>query len=76
MTFDHLVNEFTRLPPLGTPAAAMTERDKVAIGLALGMPYSIYVEGTRVHLKIDCLFEIADRGDGGYIVARTLLKAT
>lgn len=51
-------------------AAELTDRDKVAIAIAAGVPTRTYM-GDNLRLTVETLqpIGIADRGDGGYIVA-------
>lgn len=66
---DRITREFTRLPPKGTPAAELTNRDKLALAIAAGVPYELVFEGLAVTLRSRVPFSITDRGDGGWDVA-------
>lgn len=66
---DQAIREFTRLPRPGTPAAELTDRDKVALALAAGARFRTRMEGTMLHLDILDLVGVVDRGDGTWIVA-------
>lgn len=63
------MQQFTELPRRGTPAAELTDRDKVALAIAAGVPAQTSMEGTRLTMKVLRRIGVADRGDGGYIVA-------
>lgn len=65
---EDILRQLTRLPRPGKPAAELTDRDKVAIGLALGLPYTTRMEGGRFTVTLAQPIGVADRGDGGYIV--------
>lgn len=56
------------LPRKGTPAAELTERDKLALCVAAGAPVERVLgpEGVILRTRVPC--GVADRGDGGYIV--------
>lgn len=69
---DVLRERMTRLPRPGTPVAELTERDKLAIAFHVGVPCSLAQDGTTVTLKTDVPCSVADRGDGGYIVAQSV----
>lgn len=60
---------FTMLPRKGTPAAELTERDRLALAIAAGAPTEAVMDGTRLTLRTTVPIGVADRGDGGYIVA-------
>ncbi len=62
------LRHFTNLPPWGTPAAELTDRDKVALALAAGAPYKTSMSDGRLTVTTGPV-GITDRGDGGYIVA-------
>lgn len=60
---------FTRLPRKGTPAADLTDRDRLALAIASGAPTEAVMEGTKLSIRTTVPVGVADRGDGGYIVA-------
>ncbi len=66
---DHAIEYFTALPRAGTPAAELTDRDKIAIAMAAGVPCVTEIFGCKLTIRSKVPFAIADRGDGGYIVA-------
>jgi hypothetical protein len=41
-----VLKQITALPAPGTKAAQLTERDKVALAIAAGVPYRIEIDGT------------------------------
>lgn len=67
-TFEKIRAEMHRLPAPGTPADQLTERDKVAIASAAGVPCELVVEGHQAVFRTTEPVTIVDRGDGGYIV--------
>lgn len=70
---DDIYREFTRLPPKGTPAAELTDRDKVALAIAAGVDVVSEMETTHgrhmLRLRTVQPVGIADSGDGRYIIA-------
>jgi hypothetical protein len=70
MTIDDIVAEFIRLPAPGTPAADLTDRDRVALAHAAGVPCELVVEGLQATFRTKVPVGVADRGDGGYLVYR------
>ena len=56
-------------PRRGTPAAELTDRDKLALAIAAGVPVQTSMEGMQLTVKALRSIGVADRGDGGYIVA-------
>lgn len=60
--------QFTTPPPRGRPAAELTERDKVALAIAAGVPVETVMVGTTLTVRTLRDVGFADRGDGGYIV--------
>lgn len=68
--YQQAMQQFPELPRRGTPAAELTDREKVAIAIAAGVPTRTYM-GDNLRLTVETLqpIGIADRGDGGYIVA-------
>lgn len=61
---------FSTPPRKGTPAADLTDFERVALCLAAGAPYRIDREPSgmvKITTAVPC--GIADRGDGGWIVA-------
>lgn len=67
---DEAIDEVLRMPAIGTPAARLTDRDKVAIAIAAGCRFETRVEGGRFHVDVTEPFGIHDDGRGGYIVGR------
>lgn len=63
------MRQFTALPLKGVPAADLTERDKLALCIAAGAPTETMMEGCTMTVRTTVPCGIADRGDGGYIVA-------
>lgn len=66
---EQYMRQFTELPKHGTPAAELTDRDKLALALAAGIPTEWIEEGGKLTLRSTVPFGVTDRGDGGYIVA-------
>ena len=66
---EQMLRQVTALPRRGTPAAELTERDKLALALAAGAPWASEMNGTRLTFRTTVPVGVADRGDGGYIVA-------
>jgi len=67
--YQQAMQQFTELPRRGTPAAELTDRDKVALAIAAGVPVQTTMEGMQLTMKPLQRIGVADRGDGGYIVA-------
>lgn len=65
---DQARRQFTRLPLQGTPAAELTDRDKLALAIAAGVPTRFEMHGTMLTLHSVPL-ATADRPGGGYLVA-------
>lgn len=59
---------FTLLPRKGTPAAELTDRDRMALAIAAGAPTEVVMDGTKLTIRTTVPVGVADRGDGGYIV--------
>lgn len=60
------------LPPPGTPARQLTDQQQYAVAVLGGCPYEVAFEGPdgcSARLRTTRPVGIADRGDGGYIVA-------
>lgn len=70
---EEIIRHLTAPPRAGTPAAQLTERECVAICLAAGLPFDVRRDGNMLIVDILEPIGIADRGDGGYVIAR--LKA-
>jgi hypothetical protein len=66
---ENLLRQFTALPRRGTPVAELTDRDKVALANAAGVPCEMVFEGGYAHMRTKVLVGFVDRGDGGYIIA-------
>lgn len=64
-----LCRQFTDLPRKGTPAADLTERDKLALAIAAGAPTEMVMDGTMMTVRTLAPCAVTDRGDGGYLVA-------
>jgi hypothetical protein len=64
-----VVRRFTCLPRKGTPAANLTKGEKLALCIAAGAPTETVIEGGFLAVRTTVPCGIADRGDGGYIVA-------
>lgn len=64
-----IYRSIVELPPKGKPAADLTEREKLAVCIAAGAPTTTSVEGGFLAVKTAVPCGVADRGDGGYIVA-------
>lgn len=60
---------FTRLPLKGTPAADLTDRDRLALAIAAGAPTEVLMKGSTLTIQTAVPVGVADRGDGGYVVA-------
>ena len=67
--YQQAMQQFTELPRRGTPAAELTDRDKLALAIAAGVPVQTCMEGMQLTVKALRSIGVADRGDGGYIVA-------
>lgn len=67
---DRVRREYTRLPQQGTPAAELTDRDKLALAIAVGVPTEFEMDGVMLTLRSKVPFAVADRPGGGYIIAR------
>lgn len=59
----------TGTPKPARQAAELTDRDKLALAIAAGVPVQTSMEGTQLTVKALRSIGVADRGDGGYIVA-------
>lgn len=66
---DAAMRQFTALPKPGTPAAQLTDRDKLAVAVAAGVPTEVVKNAGIMTLRSKVPFAVADRGDGGYYVA-------
>lgn len=63
------MRRLTALPRKGTPAADLTEDEKLALCIAAGAPTEVVMEGGLMRVRTTVACGVADRGDGGYIVA-------
>lgn len=63
------MRRFTTLPHKGTPVAKLTEGEKLALCIAAGAPTETTMEGGLLTVRTTVPCGVADRGDGGYIVA-------
>lgn len=68
MTIDELRDYFLRLPPKGTKAADLTDRDKVALAHAAGVECEIVMDGTHMHMRTKAPVGFADLPDGRLII--------
>lgn len=66
---DKVIGEIMAMPPRGKPAADLTERERLAVAIALGVSTQTFVEGHTLIVRTAVPVAISDRGDGGYIVA-------
>lgn len=64
-----MIRQVTDLPRHGTPAAELTERDKLALCLAAGAPYTSEMNGNMLTFRTTVPCGVADDGKGGWIVA-------
>ena len=62
------MRQLTRLPLKGTPAAELTEGEKLALFVAAGAPTRAMMDGRKFTVQTTVPCAVADRGDGGYIV--------
>lgn len=69
-SLDRVRREFTRLPQQGTPAVELTDRDRLALAVAVGVPTEFQMDGVMLTLRSKVPFAVADRPGGGYIIAR------
>lgn len=63
------MRRLTTPPRKGTPAANLTEGEKLALCIAAGAPTEAVMEGGFMTVRTTVPCGVADRGDGGYIVA-------
>jgi hypothetical protein len=63
------MRRFTTPPRKGTPADDLTEGEKLALCIAAGAPTETVMEGGFMTVRTTVPCGVADRGDGGYIVA-------
>lgn len=73
---DQYLRQFTELPKPGTPAAELTDRDKLALALAADVPCEFVMKGTMLSLRSKVPFGVADRGDGGYVIGSVLPRGS
>lgn len=66
---DSIREQIMAPPRKGTPAADLTDRERIALAIAAGAPITSEMEGGMLHFRTAVPVGIADRGDGGYIVA-------
>lgn len=64
-----MMRQLTALPRKWTPAAELTERETLALCIAAGAPTETVMEGGLLTVRTTVPCGVADRGDGGYIVA-------
>ena len=62
------MRQLTRMPLKGTPAAELTESEKLALFMAAGAPTRAMMDGHRFTVQTTVPCAVADCGDGGYIV--------
>lgn len=65
---EELLRMFTALPRNGTPAAELTERDKLALCIAAGAQVVCEMNDGFMTARTAAPCGVVDRGDGGYIV--------
>lgn len=58
-----------RLPVRGTPAERLTDRERLALCIAAGAETEVCQDGSLIIVRTKVPCGVADRGDGGYIVA-------
>lgn len=63
------MRRFTTPPRKGAPAADLTEGERLALCIAAGAPTETTMEGGFLTVRTTVPCGVADRGDGGYIVA-------
>lgn len=63
------LRRIAQLPRAGTPAAELTEREKLAVCIAAGAPTTTFFDGGDLHVRTLVPCGVTDRGDGGYLVA-------
>lgn len=63
------ISQFTTLPRKGTPAADLTERERLAVCIAAGAPTRMFTDGQTLVIETAVPCGVTDRGDGGYLVA-------
>ena len=63
------MRRFTTPPRKGTPAASLTDGEKLALCIAAGAPTETVMHGGFMTVRTTVPCGVADRGDGGYIVA-------
>ena len=66
---DKIAQSLTTPPAMGTPAASLTDRQKLALCIAAGAPIESSCEGGMITFRTAVKCAVSDRGDGGYIVA-------
>jgi hypothetical protein len=64
-----LLKQVATLPPHGTPASELTDRDKFALAYHAGAPYTTEMVDGRLVFTTAVPVGVADSGDGGYFVA-------
>ena len=67
--FRDILSQITQLPRKGVPAVDLTDRERLALCIAAGAPIETEVVGGFLTVKTTVPCGVADRGDGGYIVA-------
>ena len=63
-----VIRQMTLPPRKGTPAADLTERERLTVCIAAGAPTESVMDGMRLTVRTTVPCGVADRGDGGYIV--------
>ena len=66
---DAILRRITALPQAGTPAAELTERDKLALCIAAGVQVETEMCGVNLTVRTAAPCVVSDRWDGGYVVA-------
>lgn len=64
-----MLRTITTPPQAGTPAADLSERDKLALCIAAGAQVETEICGMNLTVRTAVPCGVSDRGDGGYIVA-------
>lgn len=66
---DSIRDQLMAPPRKGTLAADLTDRERMALAIAAGAPYKSKVEDGHIVFWTAVPVGVADRDDGGYIVA-------
>jgi hypothetical protein len=71
-----VMRTLTALPRKGMPAADLTQREKLVLCIAAGAPTETVRDGGFITVRTTVPCGVADRGDGGYIIAIGSPKVT